>query len=38
MSPWLFNVYVVPLMKEMKVGMGRREVSGDCLSSYMQVT
>ena len=27
MSPWLFNVYVDGVMKEVKMGMGRREVS-----------
>ena len=26
MSPWLFNVYVDTVMKEVKIGMGRREV------------
>ena len=24
MSPWLFNVYMDPVMKEVKIGMGRR--------------
>ena len=24
MSPWLFNVYMDVVMKEMKIGMGRR--------------
>ena len=27
MSPWLFNVYMDRVMKEVKTGMGRREVS-----------
>ena len=26
MSPWLFNVYVGGLIKEVKIEMGRREV------------
>ena len=26
------------LMKEVKIGMGRREQSGDCLAYYMQMT
>ena len=26
MSPWLFNVYMDPMMKEVKMGMGRMEV------------
>ena len=26
MSPWLFNVYVDGVMKEVKMGMGRRGV------------
>ena len=26
-SPWLFNVYIDGVMKEVKVGMGRRGVS-----------
>ena len=26
MSPWLFNVYMDAVMKELKMGMGRREV------------
>ena len=33
MSPWLFNVYMDAKMKEVKMGMGRREESGDCLAS-----
>ena len=27
MSPWLFNVYMDGVMKEVKMGMGRRGVS-----------
>ena len=27
MSPWLFNVYMDGVMKEVKIGMGRRGVS-----------
>ena len=34
MSPWLFNVYMDTVM-EVKMGMGRREKSGDCLASFM---
>ena len=30
MSPWLFNVYMDAVMKEVKIGMERRE---DCLAS-----
>ena len=26
MSPWLFNVYMDEVMKELKMGMGRRGV------------
>ena len=26
MSPWLFNVYIDPVMTEVKMGMGRRGV------------
>ena len=26
MSPWLFNVYMDAVMKEIKIGMGRRGV------------
>ena len=36
MTPWLFNVYMGAVMK-VKMGMGRREESGDCLVSCMQV-
>ena len=38
MSPWLFNVYMDAVIKEVIIGMGRREGSGDCLTSYMQMT
>ena len=27
MSPWLFNVYIDGVMKEVKMGMGRRGAS-----------
>ena len=37
MSPWLFNVYMNEVMKEVKMGMGRRGESGDYLPSYMQM-
>ena len=36
MSPWLFNVYMDEVMKEM--GMERRGVSGDFLASCTQMT
>ena len=44
-SPWLFNVYMDEVMKEVKMGMGRRGVrflyrmveSGDCLVSCFQM-
>ena len=37
---WLFNVYMAAVMKEVKIGMGRREERGDCLAScmHMQIT
>ena len=35
-STWSFNVYMDAVMK-MKMGMGRREESEDCLSSCMQM-
>ena len=39
MSSWLFNVYMDSVMNEVKImGMGRREESGDCLVSCMQMT
>ena len=31
-------MYMDGVMKEVKVGMGRRGVSGDCLASCMQMT
>ena len=31
--PWLFNVYMDAVMKEVKMWMGRREENGDCLVS-----
>ena len=37
MSPWLFNVYMDAVMKEVKLEMGRRGESGDCLASCMQM-
>ena len=37
-SPWLFNVYLDAVMKQMKMGMGRRGESGYCLASRMQIT
>ena len=38
MSPWLFNIYMDAVMKEVKMGMGRRKESGDCLASCIQMT
>ena len=38
MSPWLFNVYMDGVMKEMKIGMGRRGESEDYLAFFMQMT
>ena len=38
MSPWLLNVYMNPEMKEVKMGIGRRGESRDCLASYRQMT
>ena len=35
-SPWLFNVYMDAVMKEMK--MRRRGGSGNCLASRIQMT
>ena len=44
-SPWLFNVYIDGVMKEVKMWMGRRGVSfmedgreWRCLASCMQMT
>ena len=38
MSLWLFNIYMDAVRKEVKMGIGRREESGDCLTSFMQIT
>ena len=38
MSPELFDAYMDPVMKEMKMGIGRIEENGDCLESCMQIT
>ena len=40
MSPWLFNVYMDTVMKEVKMGMGNRgeRENGDYLASCMQMT
>ena len=38
MFSWLFNVYMDAVMKEVKMGMGRRGESGDCLAFYMHIT
>ena len=38
MSPWLFNVYMEAVMKEVKMEMGRRGESRDCLATCMQMT
>ena len=35
MPPWLFNVCMDGVMKAVKMGMGRRGVSGDFLASCM---
>ena len=35
---WLFNVYMDPVMKEVKMGMGRREESEDYLASSRKMT
>ena len=37
MSPWFFNVYMVAVMKKVKMRMGRREESGDNLASFYAV-
>ena len=34
-SPWLFNVYMYAVMKDVKMGMGKRGESGDYLASCM---
>ena len=38
MSSFLFNVFMDAMMKEVKMGMGRRGESGDYLASYIQMT
>ena len=38
MFPWLFNVYIDAVMKEVKMEIGKREESGNCLASCMQMT
>ena len=45
MSPWMFTVYIDAIIKEVKIGMGRRgvrfleeEETKDCLASYTQMT
>ena len=35
MFSWLFNVYMDAVMKEVKMGMGRRGESGDCLAFFI---
>ena len=37
MFPWLFNVYMDAMMKEVKMGMGRRGESRDYLTSCIQM-
>ena len=38
MSPWLFSVYMDAVMKEVKMGMGRRGETRDYLTSCMKIT
>ena len=38
MSPWLFNIYMDEVMKEVKMGMRMRGDSGYCLASCMHMT
>ena len=38
MSPGLYNVYIDAAMKEVKLGMGRRGESRDCMTTCMQMT
>ena len=38
MSTCIFTAYMDAMMKEVKMGMGKRRKSGDCLKSYMQMT
>ena len=37
MTSWFFNVYMVAVMKKVKMRMGRREESGDNLASFYAV-
>ena len=37
MSLWLFCVYMDAVVEELKMGIWRREKSGDCLISCMQM-
>ena len=37
MSPWLFNAYMDTVMKEVKMGIGRKGKSRDCRASCMQM-
>ena len=37
LSPWLFNVHIDAVIKEVKMGMGRKGENGDCLASRMQM-
>ena len=37
-SSWLFNVCMDAVMKEVKMGKGRRGENGHCLASCMQMT
>ena len=38
MSSWLFNVFMDTVMKAVKIGMGRRGESENCVASCMQMT
>ena len=38
MSPWLFNVNMGVVVKEVIIEMGRRGESGDWLASFMHMT
>ena len=38
MSPWLFNVYMHTVMKEVEMEMGRMGESGVCVAFCMQMT
>ena len=37
MSTWLFSLYMDAVMKEVKMGTGRRGESGDCRTSCIEV-